>query len=118
MEVNEQNFNLFAAKHYENLTCLNEDEFKKDLRQLSTIRRMMSKYIEGETINIQLYINNFVIFFNCFETKAAIQMIQLKIDQAHVAYYNATLKFLSLPLLDPSYDINENFYKLLLQEFQ
>lgn len=118
MELTEDNFNVYAAHYYTNHRCLSENEFIQDLRQISTIRRMMSKFIESKEINIRLLINNVVIFYNCFEHHAATKMLQHKVDPDHIGNFNAILKFLNLPMLIPPQEINDNFYKLIQDEFQ
>lgn len=118
MELTEDNFNVYAAAHYDNPMCLTEEEFLKDLNQVKTIRRMMSRYMNGEESNIRLLINNVIIFYNCFEHHAATRMLQMQINDEHIEYFNAVLTFLSLPTLIPPNKYNKAFYKVLEDEFQ
>ena len=118
MQLTKENFNLYAMKHYDNPTCLSEDEFNDDLKQIKTVRRMMSRYINGEESNLRLLTNNVIIFYNCFEHHAATTMLHYTIESHQVAYFNAILKFLSLPLLIPPEDINKDFYRTLEEEFK
>ena len=118
MELTEDNFNVYAATHYDNPTCLSEDEFVKDLNQIKTIRRMMSRYMNGEESNIRLLINNVIIFYNCFEHHAATTMLKTQINDQHVEYFNSILMFLSLPMLIPPNKYNKEFYELLEDEFK
>lgn len=118
MELTDQNFQIYAAMNYDNMFCLNETEFLNDLGHLKTIQRMMTKYIKGDDTNIRLLINNIIIFYNCFKHSAASKMIQLKVSEEQIQYFNAVLKFLCLPLLIPPETINDNFYEILEQEFR
>ena len=118
MELTKENFNVYAATNYDNPFCLSEDEFKDDLKQLTTIKRMMSKYINNGEANLRLLINNVIIFYNVFDHHAATQMIQLKANQEQIQYFNAVLSFLSFPMLIPPEDINEELLLRLREEFQ
>jgi|AntRauTorcE11898_2_1112593.scaffolds.fasta_scaffold08672_5 hypothetical protein len=118
MELTEDNFNVYAASHYDNPMCLSEDEFIKDLNQIKTIRRMMTRYMNGKESNVRLLINNIIIFYNCFEHHAATNMLQMLINDVHVEYFNAVLMFLSFPTLIPPNKYNVEFYKLLEVEFK
>lgn len=117
MQLTEDSFLLYAYNNYVNHRCLSEDEFHKDLRQISTIRRMMSKFLDSSDVNIRLLINNFVIFYNCFEHKSASTMLEYKIDVSQTEYFNSVLDFLSLPRLNPKDEFNEKFYEMIKTEF-
>lgn len=117
MELTKDNFTLYAMHYYDNPTCITEEEFYSDLQQLRTIRRMVSRYLGGEELNLRLLVNNLIIFYNCFEHHAATKMIQLTVDESDFAFYNAILQFLSLPMLIPPHNIDEQFYKQLEEEF-
>lgn len=118
MELTDENFNEYAAKHYDNHFCISESEFQEDLRQVIVVRRMMSHYMNSGKINLRLMVNNVIIFYNCFEHHAATKMIQLKIEEEHVSCFNAILKFLSLPMLIPPDEVDEPFYEMMREEFQ
>lgn len=117
MIVTEDNFEVYAFKHYQNAFCISQEEFEEDLRQLKTIRRMITNFVNGNETNLRLLVNNFIIFYNCFEHHAASSMIELKIDVSQSGYYNAVLKFLSLPLINPKCVVDVRFYELLEVEF-
>jgi len=118
MELTKDNFNLFAIQNYDNPTCLSDDEFVDDLKQLRTMKRMMSRYLNGEESNLRLLINNVIIFYNCFDHHAATKMIQFSVDEDQIGQFNAVLKFLSLPMLIPPEIIDGQFYKVLEDEFK
>lgn len=118
MQLTKDNFKIYAASNYDNAMCISEYEFNDDLKHLKTIQRMMSRYINGEESSIKLLINNIIIFYNCFDHHAATNMIRHKIDESQTEYFNAVLKFLSLPMLIPPNKINEDFLLLIEQEFE
>ena len=116
MELTKDNFYLYAAQHYDNPTCISEEEFKFDIKQLRQVKRMMTRYINGEESNIRLLINNVMIFYNCFEHHAATNMIQYSVDNGHIRHFNSMLKFLSFPLLEPEL-LDSVLYHKLKEEF-
>lgn len=118
LKLTKENFKIYAASNYDNTMCISEEEFEQDLKQLKTIQRMMSRYINGEESSIKLLVNNIIIFYNCFEHHAASKMIDHKIDRTQIKFFNAILKFLSLPMIHPHKEINTNFYSLIEQEFE
>ena len=118
MVLTKETFRLYAIQHYDNHSCLSEEEFNADLNQLVTIRRMMTWYINGKESNLRLLINNIIIFYNCFDHHAATKMLQFNVEDEHVEYLNAALSFLSLPMLIPPENVNQEFYKKLEEEFK
>lgn len=117
MELNESTFNLYAAKHYDNPFCFNEDEFQIDVKRIATIKRMISWHNGGNDINIRLLLNNVISFYNVFEHHAATTMLQYKMDRTHYLQMNAMLYFLSYPLIgDGSFDIM--LHRRIVKEFR
>ena len=45
-ELNENNFLLFAIKHYDNPHCSTRDDFYEDLKRFKYIKRLLKKYIK------------------------------------------------------------------------
>lgn len=117
MELTEQNFMIYAAKHYDNPWCFNEEEFFQDLKKISTLKRMIAWMNNGEDINIHLAINNMVCFYNVFEHHAASRMLEFKTKESHWPKMNAILFFLSFPLIgDKKFDVV--FHRRITQEFK
>jgi len=117
MELNQDTFTLYAAKHYENPYCFNEEEFHKDLGKISTIRRMISWHSNGDQINLHLLINNVISFYNVFEHHAATNLLSLKVEDWQSIKINSILYFLSLPLIEPG-EFDLLLHRKLTQEFK
>lgn len=117
MNLTASTFNLYAAKHYDNPYCFNEEEFYSDLKRIGTIKRMISWLNSREEVNIHLLINNVISFYNVFEHHAASKLLEFKMDESHYPKMNSLLYFLSLPLIhDGNYDII--FHRRIAQEFK
>ena len=65
---------------YENQQCVSLEEFKEDLYRIITIKKCITKYLDGDDINIRLILNQFIILFNVFGT-TAFDLIKYKLDK-------------------------------------
>ena len=43
-DLTDDNFIIFAMKHYDNPSCKGLDEFKDDLKRFSYVKRLLKKY--------------------------------------------------------------------------
>jgi hypothetical protein len=109
------NFYIFAAHYYDNKSCLSQDEFIEDLRLMSTIKRSLARYKNGETVNIMLLVNLVVTFYNCFDHRAATTLLEYKTELDEQPILNAILTFLSLPTII-NIQPDQNFLDTINQE--
>ena len=94
--INEELFQVYAIRAYRNPVCLSEEEYKQDIKRITTIKRLMSRYINGESVNLRILLNAFVTFFNVFDHKCACIMLFHKADVPHFPYIKTILLFLNL----------------------
>jgi hypothetical protein len=78
-KLDEMNFILFAAKHYDNPQCYNIDEFHDDLKRFKYLKRLFGKYQETGELKERLVINHIIILYNVFG-EAATRMLFMKLD--------------------------------------
>lgn len=76
--LDESNFLLYAAKHYDNPQCFDTIEFYEDLKRFKYIKRLFNRYIDEGDLKERLILNHIVILFNLFGTTAATRMLFLK----------------------------------------
>lgn len=88
--LTDKNYILYAARHYDNVNCLNEEEFEEDLARIKYIKRLFNKYLETGELKEQLVINHLVIFFNMFGHTPAVRLLFLKLSE----YYEILKPFL------------------------
>jgi hypothetical protein len=81
-QVNENNFLLFAAKHYDNPQCHNTEEFYDDLKRFKYIKRLFIKYLEYDELRERLILNHITILYNVFND-ATTEMLFLKLEGYH-----------------------------------
>lgn len=74
-----QTFMASAMQNYQNPQCVSLEEFNEDLNRIITIKKAITRYKNGEEINIRLMLNQFVVLFNVFG-QTALDMLKFKID--------------------------------------
>ena len=79
-ELNEDNFLLFAIKHYENPQSVTKEDFEKDLNHFKYIKRLLKRYKTTGVLKSHLLLNHFIILYNLFG-EAATPMLFFKINR-------------------------------------
>ena len=79
-ELNEDNFLLFAIKHYENPQAVTREDFEKDLNHFKYIKRLLKRYKNTGEIKTHLLLNHFIILYNIFG-EATTPMLFFKIER-------------------------------------
>ena len=97
-ELNNENFEIFAAQSYNNPACLTVEDFKEDLARFKYINRLLRKYDDTGVIQLRLLLNHIIIIFNVFEIRAANRMIFYRIDNKHWSIKTILLYLNLLPL--------------------
>jgi len=78
-ELNEDNFLLFAIKHYENPQAVTKDDFDRDLNHFKYIKRLLKRYKNTGQLKTHLLLNHFIILYNIFG-EATTAMLFFKIE--------------------------------------
>ena len=79
-ELNEDNYIMFAIKHYENPHAVTQDDFYEDLKRFKWIKRLLKRYQTTGILKSHLLINHFIILYNVFG-EAATPLLFFKIDR-------------------------------------
>ena len=79
-ELNEDNFLLFAIKHYENPQAVTREDFEKDLNHFKYIKRLLKRYKNTGELKTHLLLNHFIILYNIFG-EATTPMLFFKIEK-------------------------------------
>ena len=95
-ELTEDNFVLYAMKHYDNPNCKGLNEFQDDLKKFRYLKRLFRKYKPGSGLKERLIINHIVVIYNLFGIEAATTMLFFKIDKKHWPQLKAFLIYLNL----------------------
>ena len=79
-ELNRENFELYAAKYYDNPSCIETDDFYEDLARFKYIIRLLRKYRDAGVLQERLILNHVICIYNVFETSAANKMMFYRIE--------------------------------------
>ena len=77
-KLDESNFLLYAAKHYDNPQCYDTIEFYDDMKRFKYIKRLLNRYLEENDLKEKLILNHIIILYNVFGTEATVRMLFLK----------------------------------------
>ena len=89
-----ENINMFAMKHYDNPTCVDEKEFLDDMKRFKYLKRLFRKYETSKDLKMRLVINHIIILANVFGVDAATTLLFFKIEKSHWPILKAFLIFL------------------------
>lgn len=93
-EVNDDNFMIFAARHYYNPRCIDIEEFYEDLNRFKYVKRLLNRYIETGKLSERRILNHIIVIFNAFDIKPALMMLEHKLDERHWPIVKPFLVFL------------------------
>tara|TARA_R110000803_G_C11986045_1_gene321303 strand:+ start:644 stop:1012 length:369 start_codon:yes stop_codon:yes gene_type:complete len=79
-ELNNENFELYAAKHYRNEACLDVQEFKEDVARFKYVLRLLRRYKESGIVQERLILNHIIVIYNVFDISAATRILFYKIE--------------------------------------
>jgi len=94
-ELTEDNFVLYAMKHYDNPHCKGLIEFQEDLKRFSYLKRLFKKYKPGSQFKERLILNHIVVLNNLFGS-ATVTMLFFKIEEPSWPQLKSFLLFLNL----------------------
>jgi hypothetical protein len=80
-KLDETNFLLYAAKHYENPHCFDTLEFYEDLSRIKYIKRLLNKFEETGELKDRLIINHLTVIYNVFGVEAGTRLLFLKLRE-------------------------------------
>lgn len=75
------NYLMYAIKHYNNPSCRGIQDFNDDLKRLRYIKRLLGRYQQTGEIKERLIINHLVVFYNVFGVEAATRLLFFKIKE-------------------------------------
>lgn len=86
---------LYAAKHYYKPQFSDAEEFFEDLKRFKYIKRLVNRYLETDEFPHRLLLNHIIVIFNVFGIKAALKMLEFRLDEKHWPVVKPILLYLS-----------------------
>ena len=93
-ELTPENINMFAIKHYDNPSCVDEAEFLYDMKRFRYLKRLFRKYDTSGELKLRLIINHIIILSNVFGVDATTTLLFFKIERNHWSILKTLLIYL------------------------
>jgi len=93
-ELTPENINMFAMKHYDNPSCVDESEFLDDLKRFKYLKRLFRKYDTSGELKVRLIVNHIIILSNVFGVDATTTLLFFKIEVEHWSLLKTFLVYL------------------------
>ena len=98
VELNEDNFLIYAIKNYQNSGSLGMSDLEDDLNRFKYLKRLLNRYKKSGEMSERLVINHLIVLYNVFG-KAATDMLFYKLDKEYWSELKTYLVFLQrMPL--------------------
>ena len=93
-ELTPENINMFAMKHYDNPSCVDEAEFLDDLKRFKYLKRLFRKYDTSGELKVRLIVNHIIVLSNVFGVDATTTLLFFKIESNHWSLLKTFLVYL------------------------
>ena len=80
-DLNEGNFLMYSMKEYNNIQCVDIEEFYDDLKKIKYIKRLFNIYLNDGQLKERLILNHLIVFYNVFPIQAGTRILFYKIEE-------------------------------------
>jgi len=94
MDLNEDNFLIFAMKAYNSPNCIMA-EFESDLKRIKYIKRLIRKYKTTGEIKERLLLNHIIVLSNVFGVEASVRILFFKLSEEDYSILKTVLLFVN-----------------------
>ena len=94
--ITENNFFLYAAKHYDNSSCTGLDDFYEDLNHIKYIKRLFNRYETKGELKDRLITNHLILLYNVFGVEPATKILFFKLEEVYWSILKTFLVGLSV----------------------
>lgn len=82
VELNEDNFLVYAIKHYHNPGSMGMTDLEEDLKRIKYVKRLLNRYKKSGEASERLILNHLVVLYNVFDY-AATDMLFYKLEEEY-----------------------------------
>lgn len=105
-KLDDDNYMLYAMKHYNNPQCNSLDEFHEDMNRIKYLKRLLRKYKSSGILRERLILNHIIIIYNVFDIETATRLLFCRIEEDLHQYLKPFIVYLNtLPETIPEYDL-------------
>jgi len=109
LELNDETYESYALRHYDNPKCRDLNEFKEDLEERPKwIKRLLRKYHNGGELREILILNHIIGFYNTFPGESGTRLLMYKMEKELYPYLKSFLLFLNYSITELEYSIFTN----------
>jgi hypothetical protein len=94
-ELNDDNFILFASRHYDNPQCLSVEEFYNDVQRFKYLKRLFRRYTQNDDLQERLILNHLVVLYNVFGVEPANRMMFFRMEEEYLPVVKTFLVYLN-----------------------
>ena len=93
--LTEKNISAYMIMSYDNLQCVDMEEFEDDVKIPKYIKRLINRYYSVGELKERLLLNHVILFYNVFEREAATRILFFKMDKDDYPILKTFLTFLN-----------------------
>ena len=79
-ELNDDNYLIFAIKHYDNPQAVTYEDFLNDMKKFKYVKRLLKRFKKTGDLKSHLLINHFIVLYNVFQD-ATTHLLFYKIEK-------------------------------------
>ena len=72
---------MFSMKEYNNIQCIDIEEFYDDLKKIKYIKRLFNIYKNTGQLKERLILNHLIVFYNVFPLQSGTRILFYKIEK-------------------------------------
>ena len=95
MELTKDNFELYAAKHYQKDKWATTEDFKEDISRFKYINRLINRYYRDDDLKERLILNHIIILANVLGPAICAEILMSKTHQTLQSIVKTFLVYLN-----------------------
>ena len=80
-DLNEGTFLMYSMKEYNNIQCVDIEEYYDDLKKIKYIKRLFNIYKNDGQLKERLILNHLITWYNVFSIPAGTRILFYKIEE-------------------------------------
>jgi len=80
-DLNEGTFLMYSMKEYNNIQCVDIEEYYDDLKKIKYIKRLFNIYKNDGQLKERLILNHLITWYNVFSVEAGTRILFYKIEE-------------------------------------
>lgn len=114
IDINENNFLIYAIKNYNNPECEGMEDLEQDLKRFKYLKRLFGRYEKNGVLSERLILNHLVVLYNVFGNSAT-RLLFYQIEEKYWAVLKSFLVYLKrVPLDEIAKPTKSEFFEIPL----